>query len=93
VKVDDKTVQAWLDDPEATQPLVYFRGYGLATSRVSKIRRPAVTAVRDLYDAGMVDLVQRRIKATDEFEYLAIKRVEPAKIPIHFMFRIHELAT
>lgn len=45
----------------------------------------AVREIRDMYDRGEIDLVQRRNGL--KFDYIAVKRRKPAKIALENTFR------
>lgn len=45
----------------------------------------AVREIRDMYDRGEIDLVQRRNGL--KFDYIAVKRRKPAKIALKNTFR------
>lgn len=65
-----------------------FHIYGTASAFLRFTREK--DEARKLYDLGLVDLVQRKVvnEETKEssYQYIAIKRRTPAKIPDHFTF-------
>ena len=75
------TPAQWITGAQPNDQLVYFTSSCMALSGGGRASKEA----RELYDSGLVDLVQRRI-AGGRFEYIAVKRKVPAKIPLEHSF-------
>lgn len=93
MRLEDTRVRTWFENDSMTDDLRYFTGKSVSMS--SRGNRPLMARLNDLrllYDMGLIDLFLRRIEDTEEFEYLARKRVTRARIPETFTFRAHGLA-
>lgn len=63
------------------EPIPYHRGYVLKGARVENVR-----TVREMYDAGEIELTLRRTN-DGSFEFRAHKLSQPVKRPVEQTFR------
>jgi hypothetical protein len=75
------TFAAWLETARPNETLIYHAGLNLQNADPD-----AVVSARKAYNAGLVELVQRR-QGGGKFEYLAVKRAVQAKRQPYFLDR------
>lgn len=72
----------WCASASPGERLVYHSSCSLALVGGGHVVRD----IRDLYDAGLIDLVQKH-GTHGGFDYIAVKRRKPAKIALENTFR------
>lgn len=82
----DRGVASWLQQAQAGDTIVYFLG-SVAGAYPHHAPRGPVLEARHAYNAGLVDLVQRRRKEGSGYEYVAIRRKHRARIEPYQRFR------
>lgn len=75
----------WCASASPGERLVYHSSCSLALVGGG----PVIQDVRDLYDEGLIDLVQKR-GSYGKFDYIAVKRRTRAKIPLEHSFKFME---
>lgn len=76
-----QTPSQWFQTAQPKDQIIYHSSNSLAVMGGDRLSREA----RELYDRGLVELVQRRNGT--RFDYIAIKRKCPAKIMLEHTFK------